>query len=124
MKVVVIGAGILGISTAYFLQKHGIEVTVLDKEALPAPGASYGNGGYFQSSVPDPWNAPGIFATFLSVWKNSLMGKGDQSAFSAPTKSLPGLASWGLDFLSNANEQTFLDSLIKIETLPNIRAVF
>ena len=117
MKIIVIGAGILGISTAYFLQKHGVEVTVLDKEALPARGASYGNGGYFQSSVPDPWNAPGIFSTFLSAWKNSLTGKGDQSAFSAPTSSLPGFASWGLDFLSNANEKTFLDSLIKNRNL-------
>lgn len=117
MKVIVIGAGILGISTAYFLQRHGIEVTVIEKEPLPARGASYGNGGYLQSSVPDPWNAPGVFMLFLNAWMNSLSGKTEQSAFSARTLSLPGLAGWGLEFLSNANEATFVDSLIKNRNL-------
>ena len=113
MHIVVIGAGLLGVTTAYFLNRHGIEVRVLEKESSAAEGASYGNGGYLQSSAPDPWNAPGILKVFFQAWLASITGKGDQSAFAARTLALPGLMSWGLKFLKNANQDVFLDHLIK-----------
>jgi len=112
MHVVVIGSGLLGVSTAYFLNQHGIEVTVVDREQQPARGASYGNGGYLQTSAPDPWNSPGIFKMFLQAWTNSLKGRGDTSAFAAPTSALPGLVGWGLRFLGNANSDVFQRNLI------------
>ncbi len=111
MHVVVIGAGIMGVSTAHFLQTHSIDVTVVERESAPAEGASYGNGGYLQSSVPDPWNAPGAFSMFVNAWSNYLTGRGDRSAFSVVTMAIPGLLSWGLEFLSNSDEKTFLNSL-------------
>jgi D-amino-acid dehydrogenase len=117
MHVAIIGSGILGVTSAYYLNQHGIEVTVLEKEPKAALGASYGNGGYLQASVPDPWNAPGAFMMFLQAWINSVSGKGDRSAFSAPTLTIPSLIGWGLRFLSNANEKTFLNHLIKNRNL-------
>jgi D-amino-acid dehydrogenase len=117
MKVAIIGSGILGVTCAYFLNQHGIDVTVFEKESEPARGASYGNAGYLQADVPDPWNAPGAFMMLLKASLNSLTGKGDQSAFSAPIQALPGLTAWGLKFLSHSNKKTFLNHLIKNRNL-------
>lgn len=52
---VVIGAGITGITTAYYLTKAGYEVTVLDSEPYPAMMTSYANGGQFSVSNSETW---------------------------------------------------------------------
>ena len=113
MHVIVIGAGVLGISTAYFLQKRGAEVTLLDAASSPAEGASYGNGGYLQSTFPDPWNAPGTLQLFWRAWSNYLSGRADRSAFSIHTRTLPGLLRWGASFLSHSTTDGFFASLNK-----------
>ena len=112
-SVVVIGAGVVGITTAYFLRRHGMDVTVLESNDLPARGASYGNGGYYQASLPDPWNAPGAIKMFMRAWWNSISGKANSSAFVAKTLALPGLMGWGLKFLSCSNERTFFSHMLK-----------
>lgn len=43
--IVIVGGGIIGLSTAYYLQKEGCQVTVIDKTNMDA-GASYVNAGY------------------------------------------------------------------------------
>ncbi|RYV04044.1 amino acid dehydrogenase [Shewanella sp. OPT22] len=52
-RVCVIGAGIIGVTAAYQLQKHGFEVTLVDKEGV-ASGASYGNAGHFATEQVFP----------------------------------------------------------------------
>ena len=98
MRVAVIGSGLIGLCTAYELSVRGADVTVLDSASDVANGASYGNGGYLQSSLPDPWNAPGVSKMFINALMNSISGKGDRSAFSAPLSALPSMLSWGLQF--------------------------
>jgi D-amino-acid dehydrogenase len=113
MHVVVIGAGLTGITTAYFLRRHGIDVTVLEKEVAPALGASYGNGGLLQTSAPEPWNMPGIFSVFAQAWLAGLTGKGEKSAFVTRTLALPGLVGWGLKFLKYANAEDYLGQTVR-----------
>lgn len=60
MKVLVLGAGVIGVSTAYYLHLAGHEVTVLDREAGPALGCSQANGGFLAPSYCAPWAAPGV----------------------------------------------------------------
>lgn len=115
--VVVIGAGLLGITTAYFLRRKGLDVTVLESADEPALGASYGNGGYYQSSAPDPWNAPGVMKVFWQAWRASLLGRVDRSAFAVRTSSLPGLLGWGAKFVRSATLETFQRNLLKNKTL-------
>lgn len=117
MHVVVIGAGLLGVTSAYFLRRHGFSVTVLESAVGPALGASYGNGGYYQTSAPDPWNAPGVMKLFWRAWFAALRGHADRSAFAVRTSALPGLLGWGRRFLKNANAKTFQDHLIKNKRL-------
>ena len=50
MKLAVIGAGITGLTTAYFLKQSGHEVTVIDANPYPAMLASHANGGQLSAS--------------------------------------------------------------------------
>lgn len=58
MKVVVLGAGLLGVTSAYYLQELGHEVVVLDRQALPAAETSFANGGQISVSHAEPWANP------------------------------------------------------------------
>ena len=59
MSVIVLGAGLLGVSSAYYLQQLGHEVTVIDRQASPAAETSYANGGQVSVSHAEPWANPG-----------------------------------------------------------------
>ncbi len=59
MKVIVLGAGLLGVTSAYFLRQQGHEVTVIDRQASPAAETSFANGGQISVSHAEPWANPG-----------------------------------------------------------------
>ncbi|HET9874399.1 MAG TPA: FAD-dependent oxidoreductase [Mycobacterium sp.] len=54
---IVVGAGIVGLSTAWFLQERGVEVTVVDRTGVAA-GASWGNAGWISPALAIPLNEP------------------------------------------------------------------
>ncbi len=58
MKVVVLGAGLLGVTSAYFLRQQGHEVVVIDRQASPAAETSFANGGQISVSHAEPWANP------------------------------------------------------------------
>lgn len=60
MKVVVLGAGIIGVTTAYQLAKAGHEVVVIDRQQAPALETSFANAGEVSFGYCSPWAAPGI----------------------------------------------------------------
>lgn len=60
MKVVVMGAGVIGVTTAYYLAKQGAEVVVLDRQTGPGQETSYANAGELSYGMTSPWAAPGI----------------------------------------------------------------
>lgn len=60
MHVMVLGSGVIGITTAYFLAKQGVKVTVLDRQTGPAEETSFGNAGQISPGYSTPWAAPGI----------------------------------------------------------------
>ncbi len=59
MKVIVLGAGLLGVTSAYFLRQQGHEVVVVDRQAAPAAETSFANGGQISVSHAEPWANPG-----------------------------------------------------------------
>jgi D-amino-acid dehydrogenase len=58
MKVIVLGAGLLGVTSAYFLREQGHEVVVIDRQATPAAETSFANGGQISVSHAEPWANP------------------------------------------------------------------
>ncbi|MGO4302145.1 D-amino acid dehydrogenase [Cupriavidus sp. RAF12] len=60
MHVIVIGAGAIGVCSAWYLRQAGFEVTVLDRRGAPAQEASFGNAGVIAPGYVTPWAAPGM----------------------------------------------------------------
>lgn len=60
MKITILGAGVIGVTSAYYLAKAGHEVTVLDRQPGPALETSFANAGEVSFGYCSPWAAPGI----------------------------------------------------------------
>lgn len=60
MKVLILGAGVVGVTSAYFLAKQGHDVTVVDRESAAAMETSFGNAGQLSFGYTCPWAAPGV----------------------------------------------------------------
>ena len=60
MQVAVIGGGVVGVCSAYFLAREGQEVVVLESQTNVAEGASFGNAGLLSPAHALPWSAPGM----------------------------------------------------------------
>ena len=58
MRVIVLGAGLLGVTSAYFLSQLGHEVTVIDRQGTPGAETSFANGGQISVSHAEPWANP------------------------------------------------------------------
>jgi D-amino-acid dehydrogenase len=58
VHVIVLGAGLLGVTSAYFLRQQGHDVTVVDRQATPAAETSFANGGQISVSHAEPWANP------------------------------------------------------------------
>ena len=65
MKVVVLGSGIIGIATAWWLKQAGHEVEVIERHAGPAQETSFANGGQISVSYATPWASPTMPAKLL-----------------------------------------------------------
>lgn len=59
MRVVVLGSGVIGVSTAWWLSRAGHDVTVIDRRSGPAQETSFANGGQISVSYAEPWASPG-----------------------------------------------------------------
>ncbi len=60
MRVIVLGSGVVGVTSAYYLARAGHEVTVVDRTAGPALETSFANAGQISPGYAAPWAAPGV----------------------------------------------------------------
>jgi D-amino-acid dehydrogenase len=60
VKVIVLGSGVIGVTTAYYLARAGHEVTVVDRQAEPAQETSFANAGEVSPGYSSPWAGPGV----------------------------------------------------------------
>ena len=93
MKVIVLGAGIIGTASAWFLQKAGHEVIVIDRQPGPALETSFANGGQISVSHAEPWANP---AAPLKILK--WLGKEDAPLLFRPRAEWLQWR-WGMAFL-------------------------
>lgn len=93
MHVIVLGAGLLGISLAWHLRQLGHEVTVVDRQNAPAAETSFANGGQISVSHAEPWANPSAPLKVLR-W----LGQEDAPLLFR-LRADPAQWSWGLRFL-------------------------
>jgi D-amino-acid dehydrogenase len=97
-NVIVVGGGIIGLSSAYYLQQAGYSVTVLDRSDF-LDNCSYGNCGYVCPSHFIPLATPGIVQQGLKWMLNS------QSPFYVQPRLSRSLIDWGLKFIKSATRE-------------------
>ena len=95
MKILILGSGLLGVTTAYELGKRGFDVTVLDRQAVSGAETSFANGGQLSYSHAEPWATAAVLPK-LPKWMIDP---------SAPLVLKPRadwqMTRWGLKFLRN-----------------------
>jgi D-amino-acid dehydrogenase len=109
-KALVIGGGIIGLSSAYYLNKSGWDVTVLDKSDF-LDNCSYGNCGYICPSHFIPLATPGIVKKGLKWMWNS------KSPFYVQPRLDWSLIDWGLKFMRSAKPKHVENSAVPLRDI-------
>jgi D-amino-acid dehydrogenase len=94
-RVIIAGGGVIGLCSAYYAQKAGHQVTVIDKGDI-STGTSFGNAGYVSPSHFIPLASPGIIAKGLQWMLSS------SSPFYIKPRLNLDLIRWGLTFWKQA----------------------
>lgn len=95
MKVIVLGAGVVGTTAAYFLAKAGMDVRVIERRDAVGLETSFANGGQIAANHAEPWAAPSVLPKAL-MW----LGRADAPLL-YHLRLDPALWSWTLKFLAN-----------------------
>ncbi len=109
-KVIIIGGGIIGLSSAYYLQQSGHAVTVIDKTEI-TDNCSYGNAGYVCPSHFIPLATPGI------VWQGLKWMFDSTSPFYVQPRFSKSLIDWGLKFMRSATEEKVAKAAIPLRDI-------
>lgn len=119
MHVVVLGAGVIGVCTAYFLRRAGHEVSVIDRAPAAAEETSFANAGQLSYGYTTPWAAPGIplkAAKWLLRPHSPLIFRPDGSAFQA---------RWLKQMLENCTEARYKENKARMVRISEYsRSVF
>lgn len=91
--VVVLGGGVVGVTSAWFLVRSGCRVTLIERRHAPALETSFANGGLITPSMSDPWASPGT-PLLMVKW----LGR-ENSPMLVRLGAVPGLLSWGIKFV-------------------------
>jgi len=97
-KVIIVGAGIIGLCSAYYATKRGMDVLVLDRDSAQEDGCSFGNAGMIVPSHFIPLAAPGMISKGMRWMMNP------ESPFYVKPRLSLDLAKWGYKFWKHANQ--------------------
>ena len=124
MKIIVLGGGVIGVTTAYYLLKDGHEVTLIERRSGVAQECSHANGGFVAISQAVPWAAPGVPSKALGQMFRS------DAPILIHAGQIPRMWRWGLAFMRAARAEpcwantrhVLRLSLFSFEALKEIRA--
>jgi len=109
-SVIIIGGGIIGLCSAYYLAKEGVQVTVIDKSDM-ADGCSYGNAGMIVPSHIIPMAQPGVIHQGIKWMFNA-----KSPFYIKPALSLD-LLFWLIQFYKNSNQNHVDKSMVPLRNL-------
>jgi len=101
MKVTILGGGVIGVSTAYYLARGGHQVTVIDRQQEAGQETSYANAGQISPGYSAPWAAPGMP---LKAIKWLLQ---EHSPLVIRPLPDPAMVRWALQLLANCTESAY-----------------
>ncbi|MDX2074552.1 MAG: D-amino acid dehydrogenase [Alphaproteobacteria bacterium] len=99
MKILVLGSGLLGVTSAYALAKRGFDVTVIDRKATSGAETSFANGGQLSYSHAEPWANPTVTRHLLKFILDP------NSPLVLRPRADRAMIKWGLQFLQNCSEK-------------------
>jgi D-amino-acid dehydrogenase len=111
MKVLVLGAGIVGVTTAHYLAEDGHEVAVVDRQIGPALETSFGNAGNVCPSYATPWAAPGM------RWKALKWLLQDDAPLRVDWRTDAAFLRWCLAWLGNCSTRRFERNKTRMQRL-------
>jgi D-amino-acid dehydrogenase len=101
MTTVILGAGVVGTATAWYLKKAGHDVVLIERQSEAAMETSWGNGGIIHASEVEPWSQPGMPSKIIK-W----LGKEDAPLL-LRYSAIPHMFGWGLAFARNCTPERF-----------------
>lgn len=99
--VIVLGAGVVGVTTAYSLARRGLKVAIVDRAKGPGRGASFANGAQLSYAYTDAFGSPAMLK------KLPLLALGRDPSFRIRATVDPDFLEWGLRFLRNCTSARF-----------------
>ena len=101
MRIIILGAGVVGTTTAYFLAKDGHNVTVIERQNSPGKETSFANGGFISKLTAKPWAHPSVPKSLL----RNLFREDAPYLF----RLRPDIAQWiwAARFLSHCNQKSY-----------------
>ncbi|MBP1806038.1 D-amino acid dehydrogenase [Rubellimicrobium aerolatum] len=126
MRIIVLGAGVIGVTSAWYLAEAGHEVTVIDRQPAPARETSFANAGEVSPGYSAPWAAPGIPLKALKwmmqrhaplivqprpdwaklTWLARMLGNCTPEAYNANKARMVRLAEYSRDCLGALRDET------------------
>lgn len=106
MRVIIVGAGVVGAATAYFVARRGHEVTLVDRHSEPAQGASFANAGQLSYSYTDTLADPRLLRRIPGM----LLGRDVGMRILMDFALLP----WGVRFLWNCTRRRADDNTVRL----------
>jgi len=107
MQALIVGGGLIGLTTAHYLAERGARVTLVDAGPRPASGASHANGGLITPSMAEPWNAPGVMWQLMR-W----IGRPDAPLLLKP-RGVCTSVGWMYRFMRASTPQSYRESTVK-----------
>src|SRR3954447_1200622 len=101
MRVIIVGAGAVGVATAWYLLKAGYSVEVVERQSEAALEPSWGTGGGIHASEVEPWSQPGMPLKIIK-W----LGQ-ENAPLLLRYGAIPQMWRWGLEFARNCTPEKF-----------------
>ena len=108
MKIIILGAGVVGVSAAYLLASRGHEVEVIERANASAQETSFANGGQLSFSHAEPWANPSVLPK-IAKW----LFKEDAPIVLRPRADME-MIKWGLKFLANCTSGNARNNSVNI----------
>src|SRR5512139_2920345 len=111
MKIIVLGAGVVGVAAAWYLREAGHDVQVLDRREGPGLETSFANGGQISADHAGPWAKPGVPMQALK-WMMQ-----EDAPLLFRLRADPAQWRWSLQFLRNCSAERFRQNAARLQRL-------